>query len=106
MISKPLLITDRLIFPTLIPSEKSCDMGGAGWLMELVAVGDRYLTHSVLTEGYAGVQLDDAVLGLSSPIRDGNEGYIPISDITGKLGTKLIEYPPGAFGRQSWRQLQ
>lgn len=104
VISKPLLITDRLIFPTLIPSEKSCDMGGGGWLMELVAVGDRHITHSVLAEG--SVLLDDAVLGLSSPVRSGSDGYLPISDITGNLYTESIEFPPGVFGRQSWRQLQ
>ncbi len=38
VVSLPLLRNDRVIFPTLIPSETPCEFGGTSWLMELDAV--------------------------------------------------------------------
>lgn len=40
VITKPLLIYDRLIFPTVIPNEDPCESGGSGWIMELIATGE------------------------------------------------------------------
>src|SRR5699024_3763302 len=64
--SKAELLYDKLLFPTLITSDHPCTMGGSGWLMELIAVGDRYVNHSILGED--GLSLEYAVLGLSSVI--------------------------------------
>ncbi len=104
VISKPLLVFDRLIFPTLIPSDAACEFGGSGWLMELVAVGDRYTDHSIL--GESGKELADAVLSVSTLIRSGENIYLPTSDIRGNLGKVDGELPDGTFGRMSWRQLR
>ncbi|MDQ2078121.1 pilus assembly protein [Marinimicrobium sp. ABcell2] len=104
VISKPLLIFDRLLFPTLITSDHPCALGGSGWLMELIAVGDRYPTHSIL--GADGLALDYAVLSLSDVIRGGENAYIPTSNIRGDIDIEKGELPGGALGRMSWRQLR
>ena len=104
VISKPLLAYDRLLFPTLITSSEVCDFGGSGWLMELIAVGDRYVNHSILGED--GLSLDYAVLGLSGLILDGENIYIPWSDIRGETGLEEGARPSGSYGRMSWRQLR
>ncbi|VUD52897.1 Type IV pilus biogenesis factor PilY1 [Thalassocella blandensis] len=104
IISKPLLVFDRLIFPTVIPSNAACEFGGDGWIMELVGVGDKYVNHSVL--GQSGLQQDNAVLGLSALIRSGENAYLPVSDIRGNLDMQAGTLPPGTYGRMSWRQVQ
>lgn len=104
VISKPLLVFDRLIFPTVIPSNEACEFGGDGWIMELVAVGDKYVGHSVL--GESGIQQENAVLGLSGLIRSGENAYLPVSDIRGNLDMQAGTLPPGTYGRMSWRQAQ
>lgn len=62
VITKPLLLFDRLIFPTVIPSEDACESGGSGWLMELIAVGNSNLDYKLL--GVNGnIKLDVAIFG-------------------------------------------
>jgi type IV pilus assembly protein PilY1 len=39
---KAVLIQDRILVTTLIPSQENCLAGGSSWLMELTAVGDGY----------------------------------------------------------------
>lgn len=46
--TKPLLLYDRIIFATIIPSNDACESGGSGWLMELIAVGNTNLSYRVL----------------------------------------------------------
>jgi type IV pilus assembly protein PilY1 len=106
VISKPLLHFDRLLFPTLITSTDPCAYGGSGWLMELVAVGDRFPNYSML--GDDGLSLDFAVMDLSTVIRDTRRGevLIPTSDIRGDINVERGEMPVGASGRMSWRQLR
>jgi type IV pilus assembly protein PilY1 len=104
VISKPLLLYDRLLFPTLMTSSDPCAFGGSGWLMELIAVGDRFVGHSILGED--GLALDYAVMGLSDIIRGGESAYIPTSDIRGEINVETGELPVGAVGRMSWRQLR
>ncbi len=103
IISKPLLAFDRLIFPTLIPSAELCDFGGSGWLMEMVAVGDRHISHTVL--GSSGKYMDNAVLSITNFVRSGDKAIFPIGDIRGNLDTDTGDLPPTAFGRMSWRQI-
>ena len=102
--SKAQLLYDKLLFPTLITSDHPCTLGGSGWLMELIAVGDRYVNHSILGED--GLSLEYAVLGLSSVIQGDGDLYIPVSDISGAIRIEEGSRPPGSYGRMSWRQLR
>lgn len=104
VISKPLLIYDRLLFPTMITSADPCSFGGSGWLMELVAVGDRYKGHSIFGED--GIEVDYAVISYSEVIRSGEKAYLPTSNIKGELDVTEGEFPADAVGRMSWRQLR
>lgn len=62
IITKPLLIYDRLIFPTVKPSQDACESGGSGWLMELLAVGSPNPEYKLLGEN-ANKFLDVAIFG-------------------------------------------
>lgn len=62
IITKPLLIYDRLIFPTVKPSQDACESGGSGWLMELLAVGSPNPEYKLLGEK-ANKFLDVAIFG-------------------------------------------
>ncbi|WP_428819016.1 pilus assembly protein [Microbulbifer sp. MCCC 1A16149] len=104
IISKPLLIYDRLLFPTMITSSDPCSFGGSGWLMELVAVGDRYEGHSIFGED--GIEVDYAVISYSEVIRSGEKAYLPTSNIKGELDVTEGAFPSEAVGRMSWRQLR
>ncbi|WP_460805701.1 pilus assembly protein [Microbulbifer agarilyticus] len=104
VISKPLLVYDRLLFPTTITSTDPCSFGGSGWLMELVAVGDRYEGHSIFGED--GVEVDYAVISYSEIIRSGEKAYLPTSNIRGDVVVPEGGFPIDAVGRMSWRQLR
>ncbi|MBY6191839.1 hypothetical protein KUV22_15520 [Microbulbifer agarilyticus] len=104
VISKPLLVYDRLLFPTTITSTDPCSFGGSGWLMELVAVGDRYEGHSIFGED--GVEVDYAVISYSEIIRSGEKAYLPTSNIRGDVAVPEGGFPTEAVGRMSWRQLR
>ncbi|WP_198039995.1 pilus assembly protein [Microbulbifer agarilyticus] len=104
VISKPLLVYDRLLFPTTITSTDPCSFGGSGWLMELVAVGDRYEGHSIFGED--GVEVDYAVISYSEIIRSGEKAYLPTSNIRGDVAVPEGDFPIDAVGRMSWRQLR
>lgn len=108
VISKPLLIFDRLIFPTFIPSTKQCGYGGVGWLMELTAVGDKYVGKNVL--GVKNTQLESVILGDLIALSAGENLFIMGSG----LGKKDMKPPIitkigsnfGDNGRISWQQLK
>ncbi|WP_406828936.1 pilus assembly protein [Microbulbifer sp. ARAS458-1] len=104
IISKPLLIYDRLLFPTMITSSDPCSFGGSGWLMELVAVGDRFEGHTIFGED--GIEVDYAVVSYSEVIRSGEKAYLPTSNIKGELEVTEGQFPSEAVGRMSWRQLR
>lgn len=110
VLGKPLLLYDRLILATFIPSSNQCDYGGDGWVMELTGVGDKFIGHSIL--GDKGNRLlDNAVVGDLIPISSGEKVHI----IGSGLG-KGSEPPPlisldgnagkGTRGRMSWRQVK
>lgn len=109
VLSKPLLVFDRLIFPTFTPSTEACDYGGVGWLMELTGVGDKYIGKTVL--GVNGnITLDSVVLGDLIALSSGDNLFIMGSG----LGSK-DSAPPiitkignnfGDKGRISWEQLK
>lgn len=110
VLSKPLLLFDRIILSTFIPSSNQCDYGGDGWLMELTGVGDKFVGHSIL--GVNGNHiLDNAIIGDLIPIIAGEKVHIigsglgdggkepPLITIEGDAGK-------GTRGRMSWRQLK
>jgi type IV pilus assembly protein PilY1 len=109
VLGKPLLIFDRLIFSTFIPSTNQCDYGGAGWLMELTGVGDKYIGKSVLGIN-ANTSLDTVILGDLIAVFAGDDLYVMGSG----LGTKNMAPPIiskkgnnfGDSGRISWQQLK
>jgi type IV pilus assembly protein PilY1 len=50
---KAVLIQDRLLVTTLIPSQANCLAGGSSWFMELTAVGDGYKNVKPVTAKYS-----------------------------------------------------
>ncbi|WP_444920981.1 pilus assembly protein [Microbulbifer sp. CnH-101-G] len=102
IISKPLLILDRLIFPTLITSEDPCAYGATGWTMELIGLGDpRFANIGVLDN--PNTKQDSASNGFSGYISAGKKIYIPTSETSGKYRniTGNNSLPPS---RLSWRK--
>lgn len=102
--TKPLLLYDHLIFPTLIPSSVACEFGGQSWLMEVAAVGDKFVGKGLL-----GQNLSSESLILSEPsygVVDENTGKLIISYSSGELREEDPTLPDGTLGRQSWRQLR
>lgn len=109
VISKPLLVFDRLIFPTFIPSTAPCDYGGAGWLMELTGVGDKYVGKSVL--GVLGnTSLETVILGDLIALTAGDNLYVMGSGLGSKeLAPPIITKVGNNFGdkgRISWQQIK
>lgn len=85
VITRPLLAYDRLVFPTVIPSQDPCESGGTGWIMELKATGEPNPQYKLLgTNGnkFQKVAIfgrltsiegsyKDAVANSSSPVSSG-----------------------------------
>lgn len=130
IIVKPQLYYDRLIFPTVIPSEDPCLSGGSTWVMELIAVGNTDLTYRVL--GELGNEFE-SVLILSPPTMligtkqrdpsskssassssaassDGQCGsgtmINVMTDINDESQDKKGVRPCPLYNRQSWRELE
>lgn len=130
--TKAILLQDRLIFPTLIPSGVACEYGGKSWLMEVCAVGTACRSGSRTTtnilNGY--LVLGDVGLGrlipgdsdssTSSTASSGSsssagdectnastgEAAIIGSGTDATLMNVKTTYSKCGEGRQSWRQLQ
>jgi type IV pilus assembly protein PilY1 len=103
--TKPLLIQDKLIFPTLIPTGSPCDNGGRSWIMEVVAVGDKFVGASVLGDNLYNEFLILGDLGFGQKPGQGKGGIVG----TGTDSTLLnidASTDASADGRQSWRQLR
>ncbi len=128
--TKALLIQDKLIFPTLIPSTASCDNGGKSWLMEVVAVGDKFINSTVLEDNVYNdyLVLGDLGFGIvpgakttdtksassgssssaSDECTDGSSGTGAIvgSGTDASLMNETAKYSRCGEGRQSWRQIK
>lgn len=106
VVTKAMLLFDRLIFPTVVPTDNMCDYGGKSWIMELVGVGNLYPGHQMLEnqgmENETLVSLSDLILGENSQ----GDGVIIQQNSDGSLESIKVKPPAGAFGRQSWRQLR
>lgn len=101
VIAKSLLIADRLVFPTIIPSTSACEEGGDSWLLETSAVypGGAYVVFDELpppgplNPGPVGIGVTPDTLTLLVGPSDGTP-----DDFEGNQ-------PPRSTGRQSWREL-
>ena len=104
ILTTPLLIADKLIFTTFVPSSNPCARGGGSWLMEVVAVGDKYVNVNVLEKPiFLPPVLGPIGLGLTA---EPGVGKLVIPDTGAKLNTVGIKVPRELIGRQSWRQLR
>jgi type IV pilus assembly protein PilY1 len=121
VVDKPILSYDRLVFPTVIPTDNPCDYGGNSWIMALTGVGGLYPDYNPLppVDGGDGDDGDgdsppgvetDKIVKLTDPTKDGQPcGGNPFIIQQNSDGT--TEYicsgePDIVDGRQSWRQLQ
>ncbi|WP_445359397.1 pilus assembly protein [Microbulbifer sp. ANSA005] len=103
IISKPLLIRDRLIFPTLTPSKDPCAYGATGWTMELIGLGDpRFANESILDE--PNTKEDSATIAFSDVIIAGKKVFIPYSDTSGSPVDSFDGALERLNDRLSWRQ--
>lgn len=121
VVDKPILFFDRLIFPTVIPTENPCDFGGRSWIMALIGVGGLYNSYSPfepeVPEGsdppsdnpVEGVP-DDTLIKLSTPTKGGppcdGGSFIIQQNSDGTVSFVCTGEPDVVKGRQSWRQLQ
>lgn len=102
--TKPLLLFDKLIFPTLIPTTLQCNAGGESWLMEVSAIGDKYANDPILSENIYATSL---VLGnLNFVSVEGGGGAIVKNQSDGVVTSVAAPPPQPIEGRESWRQLQ
>jgi type IV pilus assembly protein PilY1 len=101
VISKALLIADKLVFPTIIPKATQCDYGGNSWLVEVPAVGDKFIGYQVLKDPPKELPLTTAAIGFA----------LTKDAASVQFGTTLAEPDQldandnNSSGRQSWREL-
>jgi type IV pilus assembly protein PilY1 len=132
--TKAILLQDRLIFPTLIPSGVACEYGGKSWLMEVCAVGTTCRSGSRTTTNILNdyLVLGDVGLGRLVPgdkDSDSSTSATSTSASSSSAGDECANASTGEAaiigsgtnaalmnvktmyskcgeGRQSWRQLQ
>ncbi len=74
IITKPLLVYDRLIFPTVIPTDDPCSAGGSGWIMELIATGEPNPQFKLLAGGNSFQEI--AIFGKLTSIEGSYRGTL------------------------------
>lgn len=132
--TKAILLQDRLIFPTLIPSGAACEYGGKSWLMEVCAVGTTCRAGSRTTTNILNdyLVLGDVGLGRLVPgdkNSDSSTSATSTSSSSSSAGDECTNASTGEAaiigsgtnatlmnvkttyskcgeGRQSWRQMQ
>jgi type IV pilus assembly protein PilY1 len=102
VITKSLLIADKLVFTTIVPSIEPCAYGGKSWLMETPAVGNKFVNYQVLQDGATFSEMTTAALGFGV---SEDAAAILLGDIHGEPDDVAAEDPPKTTGRQSWREL-
>jgi len=133
VISKALLIQDKVIVTTLLPTAVPCDVGGKSWLMEIPAVGNKYVDTTVIAKNlfdnqiYLGEQ-NVSINPLSKPVSSvassgasssasssvspddcdkmTNLSLINSGTNGGKLSETAAKMNSCGTGRQAWRQLR
>lgn len=108
VITKPVLLMDRLIFNTVIPSQLACDYGGSSWALELIAIGDKKLNHSVLED--SATELSNLVVGESGIMTgmggEGKEGVKLDCNVLGNCESQDMTFWDGWRGRMNWREIR
>lgn len=105
VVSKAILIQDRLIITTLLPNSIPCDAGGKSWFMEITAIGDKCTSCvPVLPKFSDEVFLGDANVSLSAV--GGGVVNITRSGSSGNISVEAKAINVNGVGRQSWRQLR
>lgn len=102
VITKALLIADKLVFATIIPSATSCDYGGTSWVIEVPAIGNKFINYQVLKDPPAEGTMTTAAVGFGVTE---TEAALLIGDILGNPKDLKAAEPPKTTGRQSWREL-
>jgi type IV pilus assembly protein PilY1 len=102
VVAKALLIADRLVFNTLIPSASACEDGGVSWLLETAAVNP-HGAYVVLKDPPEPEKLTQPPPGVG--VTPDGELTILLGPSDGKPIDKEGNQPPGSTGRQSWREL-
>jgi type IV pilus assembly protein PilY1 len=112
VVQTPLLRSGRIFFSTLIPTSDICGYGGSSWLMEMNAYNGNPLATTPFaldgganTSSYSGISYNELI---STPtiINAGDKEYNYTSGSSGEIKAVEDRPSPGAFGRQSWRQLR
>jgi type IV pilus assembly protein PilY1 len=112
VVQTPLLRSGRIFFSTLIPTSDICGYGGNSWLMEMNAYNGNPLATTPFalgsganTSSYSGISYNELI---STPtiINAGDKEYNYTSGSSGDIKAVEDKPSPGAFGRQSWRQLR
>lgn len=122
VVDKPILLFDRVIFPTVVPTDSPCDFGGNSWIMALIGVGGLYSSYSPFAEGDDDTDPQEGIessnLTKLSPPNDagtgGNGASVPCDGGTfiiqqnsdGSVEFICTGEPDVTRGRQSWRQIQ
>lgn len=126
MVVDPVLRTGRIIFPTLVPNDSPCAVGGTSWLMELnfrnggppeFSVFDlnddgTFNSNDMTSGGQIVVGIDPGLGIMPKPVLlDDPAKSRELKIATGTGGdVKGIANNPGpdtaAAGRRSWRQMQ
>src|SRR5690554_2376950 len=125
--TKSLLLNDKVILTTMIPSAIPCEYGGSSWIMEVPAVGDKYVGESILDDNIYQdfLTLNDVSFALipeappgdddenpdeaETPQQCGEGEYPGKIFVAGSAGTVTSEdacLSKGSLGRMSWRQLR
>jgi len=108
IVSKPLLLYDRLLFSTIVPNTDACSFGGSGWLMELVGVGDVFGTAKQLLPN-SGTYLNFFLPGDLTKLTSSAGTILNECNIKGTCSSQVLSDPPistTGMGRISWRQVR
>jgi len=131
-ITDSVLRVGQIVFTTLIPNTDPCGFGGTSWLMLLNALDGSAPASSFDTNGDGLINSNDRIVvggssvassGLTTGIGITNTPAV-VADSSGAFeslivtgtgqdaaggsisGTQRKSVPPGALGRQSWRQIR
>jgi type IV pilus assembly protein PilY1 len=102
VITKPVLLGDRLIIVTIVPSSEACDYGGKSWILEISATGTKFKNYQVLKEPTTVMPMTTAAPGFG--INKAGASFL-LNDIQGNPIIMGATQPPKSIGRQSWREV-
>lgn len=122
VLTRAMLIGDRVRFMTYIPTDDPCSGGGINWLIELNALSGGRLNENIIDlSGDGNFDFSDGAFRTGGgPPMDGSEGgvqgddgqirydYDPAEDDPTDSGRHQGDSGerPGDVGRQSWRQIR